>query len=166
MPLPWALGLQIALHRGKSPGIHKGKSPGIHKVSVPLRCSSWGIFQTWLTFTIQYKWTYSQNRNRLIDIENKFMVTRGESVGGGINQEFGVDHCIYFSGGSHGQESACNTGYPSSFPGLRRSPGGGHGNPLQDSCLENPHGQRSLACYSPRNRKELDTTEWLTYTTI
>ena len=26
----------------------------------------------------------------------------------------------------------------SSFPGLGRSPGGGHGNPLQYSCLENP----------------------------
>ena len=25
-----------------------------------------------------------------------------------------------------------------SFPGLGRSPGGGHGNPLQNSCLENP----------------------------
>ena len=32
-----------------------------------------------------------------------------------------------------------------SIPGLGRSPGGGHGNPLQYSCLENPHGQRSLA---------------------
>ena len=31
------------------------------------------------------------------------------------------------------------------IPGLGRSPGGGHGNPLQYSCLENPHGQRSLA---------------------
>ena len=30
------------------------------------------------------------------------------------------------------------------IPGLGRSPGGGHGNPLQYSCLENPHGQRSL----------------------
>ena len=28
-----------------------------------------------------------------------------------------------------------NTG---SIPGLRRSPGGGHGNPLRYSCLENP----------------------------
>ena len=27
---------------------------------------------------------------------------------------------------------------------LGRSPGGGHGNPLQHSCLENSHGQRSL----------------------
>ena len=36
-----------------------------------------------------------------------------------------------------------------SIPGSGRSPGGGHGNPLQYSCLENPHGQRSLAGYSP-----------------
>ena len=36
----------------------------------------------------------------------------------------------------------------SSIPGLGRSPGGGHGNPLQYPCLENPHGQRSLSGYS------------------
>ena len=36
-----------------------------------------------------------------------------------------------------------------SIPGWRRYPEGGHGNPLQYSCLENPHGQRSLAGYSP-----------------
>ena len=35
----------------------------------------------------------------------------------------------------------------------------GHGNPLQYSCLENSHGQRSLAGYSPWGLKELDTTE-------
>ena len=34
------------------------------------------------------------------------------------------------------------------IPGLGRSPGGGQDNPLQYSCLENPHGQRSLASYS------------------
>ena len=33
--------------------------------------------------------------------------------------------------------------------------------PLQYSCMENPHGQRSLAGYSPWGRKELDTTEQL-----
>ena len=33
--------------------------------------------------------------------------------------------------------------------------------PLQYSRLENPHGQRSLVSYSPRGRKELDTTERL-----
>ena len=41
-------------------------------------------------------------------------------------------------------------------PGLRRSPGGGHGHPLQYSCLENPHGQRSLEGYSPWGHKESD----------
>ena len=46
-----------------------------------------------------------------------------------------------------------------SIPGLGRSPGGGHGNPLQYSCLENPHGQRSLVGYSPRGLKGSDTTE-------
>ena len=47
------------------------------------------------------------------------------------------------------------------IPGLGRSPGGAHwrGNPLQYSCLENPHGERSLAGYSPWGRKESDTTE-------
>ena len=48
------------------------------------------------------------------------------------------------------------------IPGSGRSPGGGHGNPLQCSCLENPHGQRSLAGYSPQGHKGLDTTE-MTY---
>ena len=46
-----------------------------------------------------------------------------------------------------------------SIPGLGRSPGGGHGNALQYSCLENPHGQRSLVGYSPWCLKESDTTE-------
>ena len=45
-----------------------------------------------------------------------------------------------------------------STPRLGRSPGGGYGNPLQYSCLENPHGQRSLEGYSPRGHQELDTT--------
>ena len=37
-----------------------------------------------------------------------------------------------------GKESAFNAGDVGSIPGLGRSPGGGHGNPLQYSCLENP----------------------------
>ena len=43
-----------------------------------------------------------------------------------------------FPGSSHGKECACNAGDPGLIPGLGRSPGGGHGNPLQYSCLENP----------------------------
>ena len=45
-----------------------------------------------------------------------------------------------------------------SITGLGRFPGGGHGNPLQYSCLENPHGQRSLVGYSPWGCKESDMT--------
>ena len=37
-----------------------------------------------------------------------------------------------------GKESACHTGDVGSIPGSGRSPGGGHNNPLQYSCLENP----------------------------
>ena len=43
-----------------------------------------------------------------------------------------------FPGGSDGKESTCNEGELGSVPGLGRSPGGGHGNPLQYSCLEIP----------------------------
>ena len=64
-----------------------------------------------------------------------------------------------FPGSSDGKESTCNVGDLGSIPGLGRSPGGGHGNPLQYSCLENPHGQRSLAGYSPWGHKESDMTE-------
>ena len=57
--------------------------------------------------------------------------------------------------------SACNVGDPGSIPGLGRFPGGRHGNPVQYSCLENSHGQRSLAGCSPWGCKELDKTERL-----
>ena len=64
-----------------------------------------------------------------------------------------------FPGGSDCKESACSVGDVGGIHELGRSPGGGHGNPLQYSYLENPHGQRSLAGYSPQGRKELDATE-------
>ena len=43
-----------------------------------------------------------------------------------------------FSSGSDSKESPCNVGDLGSIPEWGRSPGGGHGNPLQYSCLENP----------------------------
>ena len=49
-----------------------------------------------------------------------------------------------FPGRSESKESTCNTGDLGSILGLGRSPGGGDGNPLQYSYLENPHGQRRL----------------------
>ena len=42
-----------------------------------------------------------------------------------------------FPGGSEVKASACNAGDLSSIPGSGRSPGGGNGNPLQYSCMEN-----------------------------
>ena len=46
-----------------------------------------------------------------------------------------------FPGSSDGKESACNAGDPGLIPELRRSSGGGDGNPLQYSWLENPMGR-------------------------
>ena len=46
-----------------------------------------------------------------------------------------------------------------SIPQSGRPPREGHGNPLRYSCLENSHGQKSLAGYSPQGHKESDTTE-------
>ena len=65
-----------------------------------------------------------------------------------------------FPGSSAGKESACNAGDLGLIPGLGRSPGEGNGNPLH-FCLENPHGQRSLAAYNPWGCKESDRTERL-----
>ena len=57
--------------------------------------------------------------------------------------------------------SAGDTRDVDSIPGSGRSPGGGHGNSLQCSCLENPHGQRSLAGCVPWGCKESDMIEQL-----
>ena len=57
-----------------------------------------------------------------------------------------------------GKESACNAGDLGWIPGLGRSPGEGNGNPLQYSCLQNPHGQRSLAGYCLWGHQESDMT--------
>jgi len=69
-----------------------------------------------------------------------------------------------FPGGSVEKNPPANAGDPGDvnlIPGSRISPGVGNGNPLQYSCLENPHGQRSLVGYSPRGHRELGTTEQL-----
>ena len=66
-----------------------------------------------------------------------------------------------FHGASDGKESTCNARDLGSILGLGRPPGGGHGNPLQYSCLENFHGQRSVVGYSPWGRTESDITEQL-----
>ena len=71
----------------------------------------------------------------------------------------GVSINMGFPGGSDSKESVCNAGDLGSIPGPGRSPGGGHGHPLQYSCLEIPHGQRRLVGYSPWGHKDSEVTE-------
>ena len=57
------------------------------------------------------------------------------------------------------KKSVCSAGDLALIPGLGRSPGEGNGNPLQYSSHENPvDGGAMNRCYSPRGRKESDTT--------
>ena len=70
-----------------------------------------------------------------------------------------------FFSGSAGEESACNTrdiGDADLIPGLGRSPGGGYGNPLQYSCLENPMDRR--AWWATVHRASKSRTQLSTYT--
>jgi len=46
-----------------------------------------------------------------------------------------------------------------SIPGSGRTPGVGNGNPLQCSCLEKSHGERSLAGYNSWGHKVTDSTK-------
>ena len=69
-----------------------------------------------------------------------------------------IQHHRVFSGSPDTEESACNAGDLDSIPGLGRSLGEESGYSLQYSCLENLHGQRSLADFSPWGHKESDTT--------
>ena len=75
--------------------------------------------------------------------------------------ELGLQLGFILGWGSMGKESACNagdTGDLGSVPGLGRSPGGGHGNLLQYSCLENPQDRGAWRAASPRGCKELYVT--------
>ena len=67
-----------------------------------------------------------------------------------------------FPGGTRGKEPTCQSGDirdTGLIPGSGRSPGGGHNNPFQYSCLENPMDRGALEGYSPWRRKESDLIE-------
>ena len=70
-----------------------------------------------------------------------------------------------FPGGSNVKESTFNAGDLCLILGLGSSPGDGNSYPLWYSFWPGEfHGQRSLAGYSPRVRKELDMSEQLSHT--
>ena len=68
-----------------------------------------------------------------------------------------------FPDGSEGKEFACNAGDLGSIPGLERSRGGGHGTPLQYSCLGNPmdRGAWRATVQSDYNFQYVDFGVWL-----
>ena len=64
-----------------------------------------------------------------------------------------------FPGGSVVKTLPSNAGNTGSIPGLGRSPGGGHGNPLQYSCLENPKDRAAWSMGSQRVGHNLVTRQ-------
>ena len=62
-----------------------------------------------------------------------------------------------FPGGSVGKNQPANAGDTGLIPRSRRSLRGGHGNPLQYSCLENP--MDKIALWAPWGHQESDMTE-------
>ena len=70
-----------------------------------------------------------------------------------------IPYILGFPGGSDCKESTCNAGDLGSVPGLGRSPGGGHGNPLQYSCLENSRDRGAWQAIDHGGLKESDMTE-------
>ena len=97
----------------------------------------------------------------LVSLGGSFLFLKGHTIAFVKFSELPFNPLQYswgFPGGS-----ACNAGDPGTILGLGGFPWwGGYGNPLQYSCLENPHGQRSLVGYNPWGHKESDTTEQLT----
>ena len=72
-----------------------------------------------------------------------------------------------YHGGSVGKESACNAGDAGLTPGLGRCPGGGHGNPLQYSCVENPmDGGAWRAQWSPWGHSQTWLSNWTQQSTM
>ena len=79
----------------------------------------------------------------------KFLKRRTSRILGILKTEMGTNLYLLvkekgfpdsFPGGSDGKESACNEGDLGFIPVLGRSLGGGRGNTLQYTCVENPHG--------------------------
>ena len=91
---------------------------------------------------------YFQFSNKSQSLNNKYcmilkIVNHMKAVIPGTGGSGGMGNCssicVHFSygfpGGPDGKETACHVGDPGLIPGSGRSPGEGHGNPLQYSCL-------------------------------
>ena len=146
----------------------------------------------WVAIVFSRRFSWCKDQTCASCLAGRFFTTESPATweaGVRFQAHAAVASPLGFLGSSTGKESTCYSGDPGSIPrlgsspathssvlglpwwlnlgsipGLGRSLGGGYGNPLQYSCLGNPHGQRSLAGYSPWGHKELDTTEKLSIT--
>ena len=127
------IGLEVS--PGRAELLPQGISYVLWILSCPLpsmSCVAYGTLQfiqmqNWyrmITDTELIKTDTNQNWYRIITLRCTISVT--------------LLSCVSFPNGSDGKESTCNTGELGSVPEQGTSPGGGHGNPLQYSCLENP----------------------------
>ena len=130
-------------------------------------CCIWAVLECVSRLWEIWKYMYFSQEFEVFEICEEFfsMVLGLWSIGvgmGALSQDMMFLSCLNYCipgrvpSGSDGKESASNTGL---IPGSRRSPGEGNGHPLQCSCLENPHGQRSLVGDSPWGHKESDMTD-------
>ena len=88
---------------------------------------------------IGHKLIYLWSKNRLTDTENRLVIAKGEGNEGEKDWELGISRGkLGLPWWLSGKEFACNAGDGGLIIRLGRSPGGGHGNPLQYSCVEKP----------------------------
>ena len=109
---------------------------------------------SWFHISVQFSPVQSLSHVRLFVTPK--IAARQASLCALIKKKKISDSC-----GSDSKESTCNVGDLGLIPELGKSPGGGHGNPLQYSCLENPHGQRSLVGCSHGVAESRTWLKWL-----
>ena len=102
--------------------------PSVHNQQIP---NNWWIIRTFLGFPVSSTGKeFTCSAGDWFDSEVRNIPCRKDRLPAPV--------FLGFPGGSDGKESTCSVGYLGSTPGLGRSPGGGNGNPLWYSCLENP----------------------------
>ena len=109
----------------------------------PDRQGGWGVFQSGLEW---FLWQMFRERALTSLIEASQVFPWASLVAQTVRKKF-----------------ACNAGSPSLIPGSGRSPGAGHGKPLQYSCLENPKDRGAWRATVHGGHKESNTTERLSF---
>ena len=110
------------------------------------------------TISILYSWSGLQGQNSsnrpLRRTSQKSSILLDDQDKTPVHQSLGS-----FPNSSVSKESVCKAGDPGSIPGLGRSPRGGNGNPLQQSCLENSMDRGAWWAPVHGVTKELDITQ-------